>query len=327
MILVKHQNNGNFTPYFYFALEDYLLNEVLKGEEAYFFTWVIKGVVIGHNQIIENEVNLDYLKAHDIKLFRRPTGGGTVYADDNNTMFSMITKRDPNFSFKKYLNHIIKAMEKLDVSLEFSGRNDLLYDGKKVSGNAFLQNKNGMLLHGTFLYDADLETMIRAITPDDEKLVSKGIESVRSRVTNLKPYLNGRSQDEVIRFLEQEITNDVYVLSEEEITMLLERSKKYASKAYLYHQSAAYTKKLKGRIEGGQFTITLLLQDGRIKDMHVYGDFFALKDLSDFTKHFIGHYYNAQSLNDIMENLNFPEYFLDVKKESFMTLLYSGIIE
>lgn len=326
MILVKHQNSGNFTPYFYFALEDYLLNEVLKEGESYFFTWVIKGVVIGHNQIIENEVNLDFLKANNIKLFRRPTGGGTVYADEHNTMFSIIAKRSENFSFKAHLSHIIKALEKLNVTLEFSGRNDLLYDGKKVSGNAFLQNKNGMLLHGTFLYDADLETMIRAITPDDEKLVSKGIESVRSRVTNLKPYLNGMTQEALIHHLEQEITNDVYELSDEEIKMLLKRSEKYATIEYLYHQQAAYTKEIKGRIEGGFFKMRLLLQEGKIKDFQLFGDFFTLRPLEEFTSLFINQYYNDETITKISNAINFNEYFLDVNKQSFLTLLKSGIL-
>lgn len=327
MILVKHQNAGNLEPYFYFALEDYLLNEVLKDGEAYFFTWEIKGVVIGKNQIIENEVNLDYLRAHNIKLFRRQTGGGTVYADENNTMFSMIARRSTNFSFKEHLSHIIKAVAKLGVNLEFSGRNDILFEGKKVSGNAFLQNKNGMLLHGTFLYNCDLETMIRSITPDDEKLVSKGIESVRSRVTNLKPYLNGMTQTALVKHFEGEITNQEYILSQDEIKMLLERAKKYASKEWIYHQQAAYTKSLKARIQGGMFNLLLLLQDGKIKDFNINGDFFELRPISDFTSQFINKYYNKESLAQVFKNLTFSDYFLDVSEDSFMNLLYSGIIE
>ena len=327
MILVRHHNEGNYEPYFYFALEDYLLNEVLKDGEAYFFTWEIKGVVIGKNQIIENEVNLDYLRANNIKLFRRPTGGGTVYADENNTMFSMIARRESNFSFKKHLSHIIDAVKKLGVTLEFSGRNDILYDGKKISGNAFLQNKNGMLLHGTFLYNCDLETMVRAITPDDEKLVSKGIESVRSRVTNLKPYLHDMSQQELVTHFEDEITSGVYELSADEVRMLLERAKKYAAKEWIYHQQAAYTKSLKGRINGGMFNLQLLLQDGRIKDFHINGDFFELRPLHEFTALFKNAIYNVETMTKVAADINFGEYFLDVAKSDFMNLLNSGIIE
>ncbi|HZJ89561.1 MAG TPA: lipoate--protein ligase, partial [Bacilli bacterium] len=327
VILVKHQNEGHLTPYFYFALEEYLLNEVLQDGETYFFTWVIKGVVIGKNQIIENEVNLDYLKAHKIKLFRRPTGGGTVYADEENTMFSLITKRNEAFSFKSHLSHIVLAMDKLGVKLEFSGRNDLLFDGKKMSGNAFLQNKNGMLLHGTFLYNCDLETMVRAITPSDEKLVSKGISSVRSRVVNLKPFLNGLTQNEVISHLEETLTNKTYVLSEAEVAMLLKRAEKYAAKEFIYRQQAEYTKNVRGRIPGGFFDFKILLKEGYIKNLEITGDFFHLQPLAPLEAAFRGVLYNKPELEKVFQSLPLKEYFLDVDKILFKNLFMEGIIE
>lgn len=327
MILVKHNNEGQLTPYFYFALEDYILNEVLKDGETYFFTWIIKGVVIGKNQIIENEVNLPYLKEKKIKLFRRPTGGGTVYADEENTMFSLITKRNESFSFKAHLSHIVNAMAKLNINLEFSGRNDLLFDGKKMSGNAFLQNKNGMLLHGTFLYNCDLETMVRAITPSDEKLISKGISSVRSRVINLKPYLNGRTQAEVITHLEQTLTNKEYVLSASEIAMLEERALKYAEPAFIYRQQAEYTKRVKGRIPGGYFDFKLLLREGAIKNIEITGDFFDLKPIKPLETLFQGVLYNKATLTKLIPTLMLEDYFLDVDKTAFLNLLLEGVIE
>lgn len=327
MILVKHNNEGHLTPYFYFALEDYILNEVLREGETYFFTWVIKGVVIGKNQIIENEVNLDYLKAHNIKLFRRPTGGGTVYADEQNTMFSLITKRTENFSFKTHLNHIVTAMDKLNVKLEFSGRNDLLYDGKKMSGNAFLQNKNGMLLHGTFLYNCDLETMVRAITPSDEKLVSKGISSVRSRVINLKPYLGGRTQEEVVAHLESTLTNKEYVLSEAEVKMLQERAKKYSDPAFIYRQIAAYTKSVQARIPGGFFKLTFDLREGVIQNLEISGDFFHLRPLEEFTNKFKGVLFNTQTIDALFQKINLNAYFLDVDQDAFIKLFKQAIVE
>src|SRR5690554_6775758 len=134
MILIKHHNEGNYEPYFYFALEDYILNNLLKDDESYFFTWKIEGLVSGKNQVIENEINFPFVKENNIKFFRRPTGGGSVYADLNNTMFSIITKRSTkNFSFKNYLEKITEVFKKLNINLEFSGRNDLTLNGKKIS--------------------------------------------------------------------------------------------------------------------------------------------------------------------------------------------------
>lgn len=327
MILVKHNNEGNYKPYFYFALEQYILENVLKGDEAYFFTWPIKGIVIGKHQVIENEVNLDYTQENDIDIYRRPTGGGTIYADENNTMYTMITKKAENFSFKPYLENIIKAMKKLGLEITFSGRNDLLFEGKKISGVAFLQNKFGVLIHGTFMYNVDIETMIRSITPSNEKLVSKGIESVRSRVVNLKPYLKGMTQDELIKHFEKEITHDTYVLSDEEIKSISEMAKKYESKKWRFQVQPAYTKVIKKRISGGMFNITLNLKRGVIENVKITGDFFDLYPIDLIEEKLKGQVYDHETVTNIVTSLNIEDMLLDVKKDEFLELLLSGIVD
>lgn len=327
MILIRHHNEGNLKPYFYFALEEYVLTQLLKENETYFFTWEIHGVVIGKNQVIENEVNLSYLKEHNIDVYRRPTGGGCVYADHRNTMFSIITKRsNKDFSFKTYLSKIIDSMKLLDINIEFSGRNDLLFEGKKISGNAFLQNKYGMLMHGTFLYDCDLETMVRAITPSDEKLVSKGIDSVRSRVTNLKPYLRGLTQEQLIKHFENTMTYQTYELSAGEIKIINEMAKKYESKEWIYKKQPAFTKVLKKRIPGGLFEIKLDLEDGMIKNLAVQGDFFDTKPMNTFESHFIDQSYDKETIEKILKNHPIEDYILDAKTDDFKALLYEGIL-
>jgi lipoate-protein ligase A len=327
MILVRHHNEGQLKPYFYFALEEYLLTEVLQEGQTYFFTWEINGVVIGKNQVIENEVNLDYLKENNIDVYRRPTGGGCVYADHRNTMFSIITKKQSkNFSFKTYLSKIIDSMKLLNVNIEFSGRNDLLFEGKKISGNAFLQNKYGMLMHGTFLYDCDLETMVRAITPSDEKLVSKGVDSVRSRVTNIKPYLNGMTQEQLIKHFENTLTYQTYELSEEEIKKIQKMAEKYESKSWIYKKQPPHTKTLKKRITGGLIEVMIDLHDGVIKNFKILGDFFDTKPLENFEKLFIGKEYTKKTITKIFELDNIDDYILDIKKDEFMALLNDGVL-
>ncbi len=327
MILVRHHNEGNFKPYFYFALEEYILNEKLKEGETYFFTWEIHGVVIGKNQVIENEVNLSYLKENNIDVYRRPTGGGCVYADHRNTMFSIITKKqNSNFSFKTYLSKIIDSMKLLNINIEFSGRNDLLFEGKKISGNAFLQNKHGMLMHGTFLYDCDLETMVRAITPSDEKLVSKGVNSVRSRVTNLKPYLNQMTQEQLIKHFENTLTHQTYELSEEEIKKVKQISRKYESKEWIFKKQPPHTKTLKKRITGGLIEVMIDLHDGLIKNFKILGDFFDTQPLETFEKLFIGKEFTKKEIDNIFENDEIRNYILDINKEEFRQLFYDGVI-
>jgi len=327
MILIRHNNEGNLKPYFYFALEEYVLTKLLKNDETYFFTWEIHGVVIGKNQVIENEVNLDFLKEKNIDVYRRPTGGGCVYADHRNTMFSIVTKRtNKEFTFKTYLSKIIDSMKLLDINIEFSGRNDLLFEGKKISGNAFLQNKHGMLMHGTFLYDCDLETMVRAISPSDEKLVSKGIDSVRSRVTNLKPYLKGLTQEQLIKHFENTLTNQTYKLNDQDINEIHEMAKKFETKEWIYKKQPAYTKILKKRIPGGLFEVKLDLAEGMIKNLAIQGDFFDKKQLLPFEEKFIGLPYDKENISRILNENAIEDYILDSKTEDFRNLLFEGII-
>lgn len=327
MILIRHHNEGNLKPYFYFALEEYILTEKLKDGETYFFTWEINGVVIGKNQVIENEVNLAYLKGNDIDVYRRPTGGGCVYADHRNTMFSIITKRENNnFSFKKYLTKIIESMKLLGVEIEFSGRNDLLYEGKKISGNAFLQNKYGMLMHGTFLYDCDLETMVRAITPSDEKLVSKGVNSVRSRVTNLKPYLHGMTQEQLIKHFENTLTFETYEISQEEVKKIKKMAEKYMSKDWIFKKQPPYTKVLKKRIKGGFFEILIDLHEGLIKNFKILGDYFDIKPLEPLEQAFVGKEYSKRVIEKVLREYPIVHYILDVDNAEFKALLCDGTL-
>jgi lipoate-protein ligase A len=217
-------------------------------------------------------------------------------------------------------------MKLLNINIEFSGRNDLLFEGKKISGNAFLQNKYGMLMHGTFLYDCDLETMVRAISPSDEKLISKGIDSVRSRVTNLKPYLNGLTQNQLIKHFENTLTNQTYELSEEEITKIKLLANKYESRDWIYKKQPLYTKVLKKRIAGGLFEVKLDLDDSIIKNIAIQGDFFDTRPLVNFEKAFIDIPYDRTHIHDILEHHHIESYILDSKTEEFKILLFEGIL-
>ncbi len=328
MILIKHHQEGQLKPYFYFALEQYVMEYLLKDDKSFFFTWEIEGVVVGKNQVVENEVNIAYCKEHNISVFRRPTGGGCVYADERNTMFSMITaKKNETFSFKPYLMHIVDAMKALDVTLEFSGRNDLLFQGKKISGNAFLQNKHGMLMHGTFLYDCDLDTMVKAITPSDEKLISKGIESVRSRVCNLKPELKGMSQRELIEHFNAFLTDEVYELTEKDLEIIKTLQKTYEDKDYIYRKQPLHTKILKKRIPGGLFELHVDIHHGIIKKLTIQGDFFDVNALDTFESRFDGIPYEELSIDEVLMYHDISTYVLDADNASFKSLLLSGRID
>ena len=173
---------------FYLAMEEFVAREV-EGEA--FFVWRVEPTVIyGRNQVLENEVNLEYCREHGVDIVRRKSGGGCVYSDLGNIMVSYISRRgDVSEVFDRYMTALTEALRALGVPAEKSGRNDILVEGRKVSGNAFHQLPDRSIVHGTLLYSTDLEALTEAIRPPVEKLQRHGVESVRQRVLNLSEYV------------------------------------------------------------------------------------------------------------------------------------------
>ena len=173
---------------FWLAMEEFVARSV---EEEAFFVWrVAPTVIIGRNQVLEAEVNLDYCRRHGVKVVRRKSGGGCVYADRNNIMISYVSKRgDVAEIFERYLSALTSCLCALGLKAEKSGRNDILVEERKVSGNAFHQLPDRSIVHGTLLYNTDLDALEEAIRPPVEKLQRHGVASVRQRVGNLKDYL------------------------------------------------------------------------------------------------------------------------------------------
>ena len=173
---------------FYLAMEEFVAREI-EGEA--FFVWRVEPTVIfGRNQVLENEVNLEYCREHGVDVVRRKSGGGCVYSDLGNIMVSYISRRgDVSEVFDRYMTALTEALRALGVPAEKSGRNDILVEGRKVSGNAFHQLPDRSIVHGTLLYSTDLEALTEAIRPPVEKLQRHGVESVRQRVMNLSEYV------------------------------------------------------------------------------------------------------------------------------------------
>ena len=173
---------------FYLAMEEFVAREV---EDEAFFVWRVEPTVIyGRNQVLENEVNLEYCIKHDVDIVRRKSGGGCVYSDPGNIMISYVSRRgDVSDVFDRYMTAFSEALRALGVPAEKSGRNDIMVEGRKISGNAFHQLPDRSIVHGTLLYSTDLEALTEAIKPPTEKLQRHGVESVRQRVMNLSEYV------------------------------------------------------------------------------------------------------------------------------------------
>lgn len=279
MVYVNIPENKNRLLTFYLAAEEYVANNFDRKD--YFFMWQVNPTVIfGRNQLIENEVNLEYCKNHDIKTLRRKSGGGCVYADMNNIMLSYITDEgNVNFTFNKYINLIVFMLNKLGVNAVASGRNDIMIDGRKVSGNAFYHTPKRNIVHGTMLYDTDMQNMVGSITPSDTKLISKGIQSVRQHITLLKDYID-LSLEEFKAFMKQQLCDEEITLTEEDIEQIKIIEQEYLSKEFIYGNNPKYNIISKQRINDvGDMEIRIEIKNNIIKSINVMGDFFIAGDI------------------------------------------------
>ena len=173
---------------FYLSMEEYVARH-LDEPEAFFMWQVPPTVIFGRNQILENEVNVDYCREHGIEIFRRKSGGGCVYADMSNVMFSYVTREaQVNLAFNRFMGMVMLVLRKLGIEAVGTTHNDVMIGDRKVSGTACYLLGDSAIVHSTMLYDTDMEHMLHAITPSREKLQKKGIESVRQRITLLKDH-------------------------------------------------------------------------------------------------------------------------------------------
>ena len=266
---------------FYLAMEEYVARRI--DEQDLFFMWQVEpSVIFGRNQLIENEVNLKFCRERGIKTYRRKSGGGCVYADMNNVMFSYVTKDEAvGFTFNRYINMVVLVLQNLGVDAKASGRNDVMIGDRKVSGNAFYHIPGGSIVHGTMLYDTDMVNMVGAITPTDEKLLSKGVASVRQRIALLKDYIN-LDIEQFKTFVRNNLCQGEIVLNEEDIRGIEEIEKDYLTDEFIYGNNPKYTIVRKRRIETvGDFEVRIEMKNGEIKGMVMLGDYFIVGDIDD----------------------------------------------
>lgn len=267
-------------PSFYLAMEEHIARTKNICDDCFFMWQVQPSVIFGRNQLIEDEVNLSYCKEHNIEIYRRKSGGGCVYADLANIMFSYITRdENVNFTFNRYVNMIILMLCKLGIDAKTSGRNDILIDGKKISGNAFYHIPGHSIVHGTMLYDTNMENMVGSITPSNHKLISKGVKSVRQRIALIKDHTTLTLND-FKDFIKNDFCDKEITLTEKDIQIIKMIEKEYLSKEFILGKNPRYTIIRKRRIEGcGELEVTLEVKNEIIKKIDLHGDFFVTGDV------------------------------------------------
>ncbi|MCR5129928.1 MAG: lipoyltransferase [Prevotella sp.] len=265
---------------FYLAMEEFVARR-LNTDDDCFFMWQVKpSVIFGRNQVIEAEVNLDFCRKRGIETYRRKSGGGCVYADESNVMFSYVTQDEQvNMTFNRYVNLVALVLCKLGIDARATGRNDILIDGRKVSGNAFYHLQGHSIVHGTMLYDTCMENMVGAITPSDEKLLSKGVKSVRQHIALLKDYTE-LSLEEFKAFVRQQLCSEEVLLTDDDIAAIEEIEQEYTSEKFIFGNNPAYSTCRRRRIENvGELELRMEVKGNVIRDLNLVGDYFLVGDV------------------------------------------------
>ena len=294
---------------FYLAAEEYIAARL--PEDNYFFSWILAPtVVMGRNQVARQEINLQFCKEEGIDIIRRKSGGGCIYADNGNIMFSLVTGAgnvEPLFA--AYADHMADALRKACAEVSVSGRNDIVLDGHgKICGNAFYHLAQRNIVHGTMLYDTDFRRMSGALHPDEQKLKAAGVKSVRSRVGLLKDVLQ-LDIEALRRHITTELTNREIRLTEEDMKNIRIIEEKYYEPEYLFGRNAPTDSITRSkRIEGcGRIDLHLTLRDGIIGDIDLTGDFFPQGDFkAAFRQAFTGLPFTADAVKEAIGRIQ-PE--------------------
>lgn len=322
--LLTHDPKINLSSEFYI-----LTDEKYKNDDIVIF-WKNKNtIVIGKNQNIESEVNLIFAKENNVNIVRRFSGGGAVYQDDGNCCFTFIKRNQKNsFEFKKSLNDIIEFFKKINLNATFSGRNDILLDNKKISGNAVYFFKNDYMIHGTLLFDLDIEKMVKLLSVDKTKLISKGIESIKSRVTNIKNYYS-KSVDnfyrDFINFFEDKYkTNCKNVNFENNENVLKINNERFGNKNWIYGRNLESNFINKIKTKNGLLQINLFVENNKIKDLQFFSDSLLALDINEFRNYFINQEWEIENIKKISKNIDLNQILEDLTEDELIQLFFKN---
>lgn len=325
-------NAGITDPRINLAIEEWALKN-LDPEETYLLFYINEpSIIIGKNQNTFEEINLDYVNDNNLHVVRRLSGGGAVYHDLGNLNFSFITKDDGDsfHNFKKFTEPVVQALQKLGVNAQLSGRNDLQVGERKISGNAQFTTKGRMFSHGTLMLNSEIENVVSALKVKDDKIKSKGIKSIRSRVANIAEFLSEPLTMEefktmLLRYIFNTESGAVpeHTLTETEWEQIHALSKeRYQNWDWNYGKSPAFDIQRSKRFPIGSIDLRLNVKKGVIVECKIYGDFFGVADVSELEDKLVGKRYDADELRDALNDTEIKAYFGNIDKDDFLSLIY-----
>lgn len=325
-------NKGITDPRINLAIEEYLLKSMDVEKDPFLLFYINEpSIIIGKNQNTSEEINTDYVDSNGIHVVRRLSGGGAVYHDHGNLNYSFITVDDGNSfrNFRKFTEPVVKALQSLGVDAELSGRNDLMAEGRKVSGNAQFSTRGRMFSHGTLLFDTQVDAVVSALKVSKEKIESKGIKSIRSRVANISEFLQepmtvAEFRNAVLHSIfEGEENVRYYELTDEDWGNIHELSKqRYGNWDWNYGKSPKFNIKHSHRFPVGGIDVRLQVEKGIVQDANIYGDFFGVGDVSEIEQAIIGSKYERASLDEAIAGIDIPKLLGGITTEEFLKLIY-----
>jgi len=322
LCIFNHSNDA----YFNMAVEEYVFTHF---SEDVFMLWRNEpAIIVGRFQNSLAEINLDFVKEKGFKVVRRLTGGGAVFHDLQNLNFTFV-ESNSNGNFRTFTQPIIEVLNGLGVDARFEGRNDLMIDGRKFSGNAQCVSNGRILHHGTLLFDTAMTDMSNALNVNPLKFEDKAVKSVRKRVTNISEHLKEpltvmEFADLIMKHIMQTKTDcRRYEFTDEDIAAITKlRDEKYSTWEWNFGHSPKYSFSKMIRTKGGNVELHLNIEKGLIAAIKIYGDFFAKKDVSDFESLFVGVRHEEKAVEEILSNVNAEDYFLGVTNEDIMSLMF-----
>ena len=321
-------NNTSTNAYFNLAMEEYFLKNTT---EDVFMLWRNESaIIVGKNQNTLSEINYEYVKENNIKVVRRQSGGGAVFHDLGNINFTFISCNDNSFSdFKRFTMPIIECLEDLNIHAEFSGRNDLLIDNQKFSGNAQYNYKNKVMHHGTLLFSSQINDLSSALKVKPSKFEGKGVKSVKSRVTNISNHLKKSMtvlefKDYLMNFINnKDENNHFYELSDHDINEINKLvDEKYSTWHWNFGHSPKYSLNNEVKYPGGNIEFSLNVDKGIINEIKFFGDFFFNKDVSNIEDLLKNVMHNESSIKSTLNNIDINDYFLNCN----IDILVDGIM-
>ncbi|MBD8016408.1 MULTISPECIES: lipoate--protein ligase [Planococcus] len=325
-------NKGITDPRINLAIEEYLLKTMDVEKDPFLLFYINEpSIIIGKNQNTAEEINTDYVDSNGIHVVRRLSGGGAVYHDLGNLNYSFITVDDGNSfrNFRKFTEPVVKALQSLGVNAELSGRNDLMAEGRKVSGNAQFSTRGRMFSHGTLMFDTEVDAVVSALKVSKEKIESKGIKSIRSRVANISEFLKEPMTVTEFRnailhsIFEGEENVRYYELTDEDWKKIHELSKeRYGNWDWNYGKSPKFNIKHSHRFPVGGIDVRLQVENGIVQDAHIYGDFFGVGDVSEIEQAITRSKYERASLDKAIAGIDIPKLLGGITTEEFLKLIY-----